>query len=199
LSHVVRPAQAAGQQQLMEGSAIGQPATSAADRANSAHAAPAGAPEQQLSEHGQLAAAPQAGPKASRSRQRRERQAGQVGGGAFGGSSGSRIGVTAVAAGNGAVEGGRQRAGGPVQEAAQGAHPEAPHCLVCCSEMREVGIGACNHKQVCGTCTLRLRLCYDRRDCPLCKTELKEVSGVGWVSGWVCGVSAGALLVLVGG
>ncbi|KAI3426465.1 hypothetical protein D9Q98_008832 [Chlorella vulgaris] len=147
LSHVVRPAQAAGQQQqqteqLMEGSAIGQPATSAADRANSGHAAPAGAPEQQLSEHGQLAAAPQAGPKASRSRQRRERQAGQ--------------------------------------EAAQGAHPEAPHCLVCCSEMREVGIGACNHKQVCGTCTLRLRLCYDRRDCPLCKTELKEVVVAPW-------------------
>lgn len=28
-------------------------------------------------------------------------------------------------------------------------------------------------------CTLRLRLCYDRKDCPLCKAELKEVRVLG--------------------
>lgn len=31
----------------------------------------------------------------------------------------------------------------------------------------QVAIGACNHKEVCGQCTLRLRLCYGRHDCPL--------------------------------
>ena len=31
----------------------------------------------------------------------------------------------------------------------------------------QVAIGACNHKEVCGQCMLRMRLCYGRRDCPL--------------------------------
>lgn len=57
---------------------------------------------------------------------------------------------------------------------------EAPSCLVCCSVMAEVALGACNHKEVCGQCTLRLRLCYGRNDCPLCKAELKEVIIAPW-------------------
>lgn len=80
-----------------------------------------------------------------------------------GGQNGAR-------AGPGGDDGGEAALGDPAA-----AHPEAPQCLVCCSEMAEVGLGACNHKAVCGVCTLRLRLCYGRRDCPLCKTELKEV------------------------
>ena len=36
-----------------------------------------------------------------------------------------------------------------------------------CLSAAQVGIGACNHKDVCGQCTLRLRLCYRRHDCPL--------------------------------
>jgi hypothetical protein len=81
--------------------------------------------------------------------------------------------------------------GGAGQGDATAAHPEAPQCLVCCSEMAEVGLGACNHKAVCGTCTLRLRLCYGRRDCPLCKAELKEVRLC--LSICVCGGGVGVI------
>lgn len=41
-------------------------------------------------------------------------------------------------------------------------------------------MGACNHREVCGTCTLRMRLCYGRKDCPLCKAELQEVVIALW-------------------
>lgn len=54
--------------------------------------------------------------------------------------------------------------------------PARPHLQICAEAMAEVGLGACNHRDVCGQCTLRLRLCYDRRDCPQCRQELREVS-----------------------
>ena len=70
----------------------------------------------------------------------------------------------------------------PVELPGQGAGPaqeddvqQHPLCLICCTHMAEVGFGQCNHGEVCGGCTLRLRLCYGNRDCPLCKAQLDEV------------------------
>ena len=80
----------------------------------------------------------------------------------------------AAATGLGGAGGGGGNAAAAAADIA-GPGEAAPHCLVCCSPMAEVGLGACNHREVCGQCTLRMRLCYDQRDCPLCKTELKEV------------------------
>ena len=52
---------------------------------------------------------------------------------------------------------------------------EFPQCLLCCSPMLLVSFGSCGHRAACGACCLRLRCCYGRTDCPLCKTELKSV------------------------
>jgi hypothetical protein len=116
---------------------------------NPAVAAAAPAPKQQQ-EHPQ---------QESRRKQRRERAVPRGDG------------IAAAGPRAAAVPGAQPAAGAAAEEADE----EAPHCLVCCSAMAEVGVGACNHKEVCGQCTLRLRLCYSRHDCPLCKTELREV------------------------
>jgi len=42
---------------------------------------------------------------------------------------------------------------------------------------QEVAVGQCNH-EICGRCSLRQRLCYNNNRCPLCNTDLKEVSCV---------------------
>ena len=52
---------------------------------------------------------------------------------------------------------------------------EASHCLLCCNSMQLVSFGACGHQAACGPCCLRMRMCYGRIDCPLCKTDLPEV------------------------
>ena len=44
-------------------------------------------------------------------------------------------------------------------------------------------MGECNHKQVCGDCALRMRLCYGREDCPLCKAPLASVVVAPWRPG----------------
>lgn len=63
----------------------------------------------------------------------------------------------------------------PQENAPAAAEEEAPHCLLCCNTMSLVSFGACGHKAACGPCCLRMRMCYGRTDCPLCKTDLPEV------------------------
>ena len=41
-------------------------------------------------------------------------------------------------------------------------------------------VGHCNHKDICANCGLRMRICYDKMACPLCKAELKEVVMTPW-------------------
>ncbi|PRW45017.1 Glucose-induced degradation 4 [Chlorella sorokiniana] len=96
---------------------------------------------------------------------------------ATGGGAPAAAAAAAAAGGSQPAEAAAAAAGGSQPAEAL---PEAPHCLICTSPMAEVAIGACNHKEVCGQCTLRMRLCYGRHDCPLCKTELKEVIIAPW-------------------
>jgi len=57
---------------------------------------------------------------------------------------------------------------------------EAPHCLLCCSPMALVSFGSCGHVTACGPCCLRLRMCYNRTDCSVCKSELPDVVIAPW-------------------
>ncbi|KAL4520222.1 hypothetical protein Ndes2437B_g04625 [Nannochloris sp. 'desiccata'] len=57
---------------------------------------------------------------------------------------------------------------------------EAPHCLLCCSPMAIASFGSCGHLTACGPCCLRLRMCYNRTDCSVCKSELPDVVIAPW-------------------
>jgi E3 ubiquitin-protein ligase ZNF598 len=59
---------------------------------------------------------------------------------------------------------------------------EAPHCLLCCTPMRLLSFGSCGHVTACGPCCLRLRMCYKRTDCSVCKSELPDVVIAPWRS-----------------
>mmetsp|Transcript_11779 Transcript_11779/g.11713 ORF Transcript_11779/g.11713 Transcript_11779/m.11713 type:complete len:99 (-) Transcript_11779:1769-2065(-) len=49
------------------------------------------------------------------------------------------------------------------------------HCLLCYENMRYFAMGKCGHKNVCNTCSLRLRLIIKDRTCPICKTDMEEI------------------------
>ena len=55
-----------------------------------------------------------------------------------------------------------------------------PSCVLCCNTMKEVAIGPCNHREICATCCLRLRLCYDSTECSLCKSKQPSVVIALW-------------------
>ena len=38
-----------------------------------------------------------------------------------------------------------------------------------------VAVGTCDHRNICAKCTIRLRLCYNKRTCPLCKAHNSQV------------------------
>jgi hypothetical protein len=54
-------------------------------------------------------------------------------------------------------------------------HQEDHTCLLCCEPMNVVSFGECNHRASCEKCCLRLRMCYNNMDCPMCKQELREI------------------------
>jgi hypothetical protein len=45
-----------------------------------------------------------------------------------------------------------------------------------CLRVQVVAVGRCNHKEVCASCSLRMRLLYEDKTCPLCKLELQQVA-----------------------
>lgn len=49
------------------------------------------------------------------------------------------------------------------------------HCILCFDDLYFVSLGRCDHKNVCNTCSLRLRLILEDEQCPICKTELDEI------------------------
>jgi hypothetical protein len=49
------------------------------------------------------------------------------------------------------------------------------HCILCFNDLRFFALGKCNHKNVCHTCILRLRLIMKDNQCPICKTHLDEI------------------------
>ena len=46
---------------------------------------------------------------------------------------------------------------------------------MCFNELRFFALGACDHKNVCHTCALRMRLILEDENCPICKAELDEI------------------------
>lgn len=52
---------------------------------------------------------------------------------------------------------------------------DTENCILCFNELRFFGLGKCNHKNVCHTCILRLRLIMKDNHCPICKTDLDEI------------------------
>eukprot|EP00890_Picochlorum_soloecismus_P005669 jgi/Picsp_1/6102/NSC_03456-R1_zinc finger len=57
---------------------------------------------------------------------------------------------------------------------------EAPMCLLCCEEVKIVSFGACNHMAACGKCCLRLRMCYSKFECVVCKKNLDNIVLAPW-------------------
>lgn len=55
-----------------------------------------------------------------------------------------------------------------------------PNCLLCCNPADIVAFGRCNHPIACAKCCLRLRMCYKRTDCPLCKTDTQDIAVAYW-------------------
>jgi hypothetical protein len=49
------------------------------------------------------------------------------------------------------------------------------HCILCYNEMKQYVVGVCNHKNVCITCALRVRLIMEDNKCQICRTELPEI------------------------
>jgi rubrerythrin len=49
------------------------------------------------------------------------------------------------------------------------------HCILCFNDLNFISLGRCDHKNVCNTCSLRLRLILEDEQCPICKTELDEI------------------------
>lgn len=47
-------------------------------------------------------------------------------------------------------------------------------CPVCCEPIVLKAAGTCNHN-VCHRCSLRLRVLCNTQDCPVCRSELKQV------------------------
>ena len=49
------------------------------------------------------------------------------------------------------------------------------HCLLCYNNLQFFQLGKCNHKNICHTCGLRLRLIIKDLQCSICKTDLTEI------------------------
>ena len=60
---------------------------------------------------------------------------------------------------------------------------EEKECAICAEVIdgvdRVEAVGACNHRGVCSICFLRMRSLLKDYSCPMCKTELEFVVGVG--------------------
>ena len=55
-----------------------------------------------------------------------------------------------------------------------------PMCILCCEPMEVMSFGECNHWASCYKCCLRLRMCYDNTECPMCKKELRDIVIAPW-------------------
>jgi hypothetical protein len=52
---------------------------------------------------------------------------------------------------------------------------EEDNCILCLNPIKFFALGQCDHKNVCNTCSLRMRLILEDEQCPICKTELEEI------------------------
>ena len=54
-------------------------------------------------------------------------------------------------------------------------HADDNTCILCFNEIKFFALGPCDHKSVCNTCALRLRLILEDEQCPICKADLDEI------------------------
>jgi len=52
---------------------------------------------------------------------------------------------------------------------------DGPQCIICCETVGVFSVGACNHRDVCAGCSVRLRMLYKDSTCPLCKADVPDV------------------------
>ena len=56
-------------------------------------------------------------------------------------------------------------------------------CLICAENIdgvaRLAAVGKCNHHGICTVCFLRMRSLINDCTCPICKTDLEHVIGIG--------------------
>lgn len=52
---------------------------------------------------------------------------------------------------------------------------EIGDCILCQNPIRFWALGVCGHRDVCHTCSLRMRIILEDDQCPICKAELDEV------------------------
>ena len=64
---------------------------------------------------------------------------------------------------------GSERAQDPAQELS------LENCLLCDNKLKFFAMGPCGHKNVCVTCSLRLRLILEDEECPVCRADLDEI------------------------
>jgi hypothetical protein len=52
---------------------------------------------------------------------------------------------------------------------------ETFNCIICKEDRDYYSIGVCEHRKVCNYCSLRSRILYKDRKCPICTTKLDYV------------------------
>jgi hypothetical protein len=55
-----------------------------------------------------------------------------------------------------------------------GDQQEQHNCIVCCKVPKYYSIGACDHP-VCFECSTRMRVLCEKKECPICRKDLKRV------------------------
>ena len=52
---------------------------------------------------------------------------------------------------------------------------ETFNCIICKDDRAYYSIGVCEHRKVCNHCSLRSRILYKDKKCPICTTKLDHV------------------------
>ena len=48
-------------------------------------------------------------------------------------------------------------------------------CAICAEPLLFPAIGKCGHRDMCGLCSVRMRIILKDNNCPMCKTECEEM------------------------
>ena len=49
------------------------------------------------------------------------------------------------------------------------------NCIICKEDRHYFSIGNCDHRKVCNYCSLRSRILYKDKKCPICTSKLEEI------------------------
>lgn len=54
------------------------------------------------------------------------------------------------------------------------------NCIICKEDRNYFSLGICDHRKVCNYCSLRSRILYKDKKCPICTTKLEEIFIFEW-------------------